>query len=187
MSPQTENPTVRFINRPTILLQSGAYFDFTTPEQCDFTIQDIAHGLAMTCRFAGQCRRFYSVAQHSVLISELVAPEDALAGLMHDAAEAFVGDMAKPLKVLLPEYKEIEMRIESAIFERFGIAQPLPPSIKEADVRMLATEQRQVMRNRDDWDYTRGRQSFDIVIDEWPPVVAKKRFLDRFAALYSPF
>ena len=71
---EQDNPTVRFIKGPTILLHSGAYFDFATPEQCDFTVDDIAHGLSMVCRFAGQCRTFYSVAQHSYLISTLVPP-----------------------------------------------------------------------------------------------------------------
>lgn len=180
-----ETETVRFINGPTILLHSGAYFDFLTPEECDFTIDDIAHGLSMMCRFAGQCRTFYSVAQHSYLVSTLVSPEDALAGLMHDAAEAFIGDMAKPLKVLLPQYKEIERRVEAAIFARFRISQPLPNSIKEADIRMLVTEQQQIMRNHDDWDYTRGLSPFDIEIPFWPPEIAKANFLARFDALFQ--
>lgn len=175
--------TVRRIVGPTILLASGNYFDYCAPETSVFTIDDIAHGLSMTCRFAGQCARFYSVAEHSIYVSQLVPPEDALTGLLHDAAEAFVGDMAKPLKVLLPEYKAIENRVEKAIFDRFGLPFPLPASIKPVDVRMLATEQRQVMRNRDDWDYTRGMAPADITIRCLPPADAKREFLERFHAI----
>lgn len=184
MTIPTQNvDTVRFIKGPTILLSTGAYFDYGDPENSAFTIEDIANGLAMTCRFGGQCRRHYSVAQHSWHMSYVVPPQDALAALMHDAAEAFVGDLPKPLKVLLPEYKSIEIRIENAIFDRFRIARPLPASIKEADVRMLVTEQREVMHNRDDWDYTRGREPYQFALPIWAPHEARAQFLGRFRDL----
>lgn len=180
------NETVRRIVGPTILLASGNYFDFEAPDSSVFTIEDIAHGLAMTCRFAGHCRWHYSVAQHSVHLSEIVPPEHAYQGLMHDAPEFAVGDMAKPLKVICPDYSVIEKRVEVAVFRRFNVETPLPLTIKEADIRMLATEQRQLMRNRDDWDYTRGRAPLDFTIPRWTPEEAKKRFLDRFADLRMP-
>lgn len=122
-----------------------------------------------------------SVAQHSVIASKHVPGPDAYAALMHDAAEAFVGDMAKPLKDLCPEYREIEKRVEAAVFQRFGVPLPLPPSVKEIDTVMLATEQRELMRNRDDWNYTRGRQPLDIKIPTLTPAEAKAAFLARFA------
>lgn len=177
------NETVRRIIGPTILLHSGNYFDFEAPDASAFTIEDVAHGLAMTCRFAGQCYRHYSVAQHSVHVSQIVPPEHAYQGLMHDASEFAVGDMAKPLKVMIPDYTVIEKRVEAAVFRRFNVPTPLPPSIKEADIIMLATEQRQLMRNRDDWNYTRGRAPLDIKIPAWSPEDAKARFLARFAEL----
>lgn len=177
------SPTVRRIVGPTILLNSGSYFDFVDPAGCTFTIDDVAHGLSMTCRFAGQCRDFYSVAQHSVLLSEIVPEEDAYAGLMHDAAEAFVEDMSRPLKDLVAEYRVVEKRVEAAVFARFGVPCPLPASVKEADIVMLATEQRQLMRNRDDWNYTRGRATAPITITSWSPAEAEARFLDRHAEI----
>jgi len=173
--------TVRRIVGPTILLFGGSYFDFETPDDSDFTIEDIAHGLSLTCRFAGQCQRFYSVAQHSVHVSEIVQPQDAFAGLMHDAAEAFVGDVSKPLKGMLPQYKEIERRVERAIFRRFGIAF-VPETVKEADRIMLSTEQRQLMANRDEWSDRRPPLSFEIPV--WSAEEAKARFLARFQELY---
>jgi 5'-deoxynucleotidase YfbR-like HD superfamily hydrolase len=175
--------TVRRIVGPTILLYGGTYFDFLDPEGSAFTIEDVAHGLSQTCRFAAQCERFYSVAQHSVYVSRIVPEEDAFAGLMHDAAEAFIGDVSKPLKDILPEYRTIEDRIEAAVFARFGVPYPLPRSVKDADLVMLATEQREVMANRDDWDYTSGRRPLEMHIDMWSPADAKRAFLDRFGEL----
>lgn len=176
--------TVRRIVGPTILLYSGRYFDFEDPEGSIFDIGDIARGLSHICRFGGQCPRFYSVAEHSVYVSQIVPAEHALAGLLHDAAEAFVGDMPKPLKVMCPDYVAIEKRIERAVLDRFGLLLPLDPSIKEADIRMLATEQEQLMSNSDQWDYTRGRavvEGLDIV--GLKPNDAFNLFIDRFEVL----
>jgi hypothetical protein len=175
--------TVRKIVGPTILLYSGEYFDFLDPEHSVFAIEDVAQGLAQTCRFAGQSSRFYSVAEHSVHMSYAVPPEHAYAALMHDAAEAFIGDMSKPLKDLLPEYKAIEKRIEAAVFARFEVPNPMPPCIKEYDIRMLATEQQQIMRNNDGWDYTRGRDPLPIQLSGWHPVDAREHFLGRYHEL----
>jgi 5'-nucleotidase len=105
---------VRIEKGPTIMLQSGAWFDFRAPKSSNFTIEDIAHGLANICRYAGQCRKFYSVAEHSILVSE-VAVGFELEALLHDAAEAFMGDITRPLKQMLPEYKKIEDEVETAI------------------------------------------------------------------------
>lgn len=175
--------TVRRIVGPTILLHSGCYLDFEAPGAGLFTIEDIAHGLSMTCRFAGQCSRFYSVAQHCVHLSEIVPPDHAYQGLMHDAAEAFVGDMTKPLKDMLPEFSVIEERVEAEIFNRFNVETPFPPTIKEADIVMLVTEQYQLMKNRDDWEYCRGRKPLDRVLPTWTQGQAKSKFMKRFYAL----
>lgn len=178
-------PTVRVIKGPTIILSGGTYFDFEAPGESEFTIQDIAHGLAHICRFGGQCDPFYSVAEHSVHVSTIVPPEHALAGLLHDAAEAFCGDMVKPMKMLCPDYVAVEKRVERAILARFGIDE-LPPTIKAADIQMLATEQRHLMNNRDEWESCEGGEARDMVLPCWSPYEARQRFVARFFDLTAP-
>src|SRR5579872_2947230 len=85
-------------NQPWIQTASGLEFPLFEPRLDAINIEDIAHGLSMICRFTGQCARFYSVAEHSVHVSHLVPREDAAWGLLHDAAEAYLGDVASPLK-----------------------------------------------------------------------------------------
>ena len=124
---------------------SGGRFDYGTPDLAEIHIADIAHALAQICRFTGHTRRFYSVAQHSVLVSRIVPPEHALAGLIHDAHEAYVGDVATPLKDHLPGYREVEARAWSAVATRFGLNPVLPPCVKQADIIALATERRDLL------------------------------------------
>jgi len=168
---------------PTIMLRSGAWFDFCAPASSEFVIDDIAHGLANICRYSGQFSRFYSVAEHSILVSE-TAKGFEFEALLHDAAEAFLGDITRPLKQMLPEYKRIEADVERAILERFGVSTPLPPQIKQADLRVLAAEQRQIMpHGTDGWVRGQKVEPAPIVVRHLLPDEAKRMFLDRFEAL----
>ena len=99
----------------------------------DIDLEDIAHALSMTCRFGGHCKSFYSVAEHSVLVSERCPPEVRLDGLLHDAAEAYLGDIPSPLKRKLPAFEEAELNLFEILAERFGIAFPIPESVQAAD------------------------------------------------------
>lgn len=168
---------------PTIMLRSGAWFDFCAPTTSDFTIDDIAHGLANICRYSGQCKRFYSVAEHSLLVSE-VARGFEFEALLHDAAEAFLGDITRPLKQLLPEFKRIEKDVELAILDRFGVPAPLPPQVKHADLRVLAAEQRQIMpEGTDGWIRGQRIEPAAVVVHHLSPTDAKRAFLERFNEL----
>lgn len=171
----------------TITLYGGGYFDFIHPERSEIRIEDIARGLSNTCRFGGQARYgdgFYSVAQHSVLVSLLVEPEHAFPALMHDAAEAYTGDMVGPLKQLCPDFKAIEKRVEAAVFARFGIATPLHPSVKHADLRALRTEQRDLTSGTDDnWNGLDDFEPWRHRIVPISPVMAMAMFMQRFLVL----
>lgn len=170
--------------RPDILTHSGRHFDFLVPERDAIQIEDIAHALAHTCRFGGHCRQFYSVAQHCYHASMIVPPADALAALLHDAAEAYLGDVPKPLKQLLPDYQALEARLEVLLFDQLGIAQPLPDSVSVADRVMLATEQRDLMAaDKDVWVLTAGVAPLAQRIVPLPSGAAKHAFLDRYYEL----
>jgi len=167
---------------PRIRLQSGGWFDLLSPRTSDFTIEDIAHGLAHTCRYAGQADGFYSVAEHSLLVSEVAVGREFTA-LMHDAAEAFIGDVTRPLKQLLPEYRKIEAAIETAIFERFDVI-PTCAAIKQADLSVLAAEQAQIMPSGTDaWAEESGVEPAPVRVLHMTPSEAKQRFLDRYEEL----
>lgn len=162
---------------PTILLHSGSYFSYEHPGLSDFNIIDIARGLSHICRFGGQCQQFYSVAEHSIYVSRLVPEHLRWDALLHDAAEAFIGDMPKPLKEMLPDYKAVERRVEAAISKKFGLAQKISPEIKLADVTMLRTEQIQLMRNNDNWATTHGAPAANTILECLSPDEAMTAFL----------
>ena len=144
-------------------------------------LEYIAHGLAYQCRFNGQTSEFYSIAQHSLMVADIVSitnPELRLAALLHDASEAYLGDVVKPLKALLPNYKEIEINVEQIIAHSFGVDDMFNPLIKRADMIALATEKRDLMpHSAEDWSYLRGFTALDLTIECMTPEQAKRTFL----------
>lgn len=108
------------------------------PEEID--IRDIAHALSLLCRFNGHCRRFYSVAEHSVHVSSIVTPEFGLWGLLHDAAEAYLSDIPQPVKQHLTHFHQAESQMLLVIAEKFGLPANMPSDVDLADRIMLSTE-----------------------------------------------
>ncbi len=168
---------------PTIKTNSGITLNFIEPSPAMIEIADIAHGLSNVCRFAGQSSEFYSVAQHSVLVSRLVSPALAKWGLLHDAAEAYIGDMARPLKRLIPEYKKIEVGIMRAIAFRFDLGWPEPPEVKTADIYALALEGKRFMAGREDEYGIADMKVSGMAVNSlysMTPAEGKRLFMDRF-------
>lgn len=171
---------------PTIQTAGGGYFDFVLPDTAMINIEDIAHALAQINRFTGHAREPYNVAQHSVYVSHLVPQQDMLAGLLHDAHEAYIGDVSAPLKQLLPDYRALERRIENRVRFKFGLQGSLPPSVKHADLIMLNSERQDLMPpSEDDVEWSRlhniGRAPFKVV--PWSFDKSKEEFLHRFYKL----
>jgi hypothetical protein len=164
----------------------GGRFYPLDPRPEDIDPRDIAHALSLLCRYGGHVERFYSVAEHCVLMSLWVPPEDALAALLHDATEAYVVDVPRPLKRSLAGYRAIETWVAVAIAARFGTSPDLPASVREADDRILLTERNALMPYATrDW-YQDGRMDpLPVTIEGWPPEEAERRYADRLAELLA--
>lgn len=128
-----------------MLTFTGRKFYPLYPEPEDFFIEDIAHALAHICRFGGHTKKFYSVAEHSIRVAEMAPKEFKLCALLHDAAEAYIGDMIYPLKECMPEFQDAEALIWSALAKRFNLPEVMPPEVKAIDDRMLLTERRELL------------------------------------------
>ena len=164
---------------------TGRQFWPLDPYWTEVDIIDIAHALSMLCRYGGHSRRFYSVAEHSVLISHRVPKEHALFGLLHDAAEAYVVDVPRPLKHQLPDYIEIENNVHNAIKCAFGLRFAEPAEVKDADLRICVDEMRVLMVNRHSWRNHDNLEPLGVPISCWSPTEAERRFLERFTELTS--
>lgn len=169
---------------PYVSTFSGNRFYPLEPRIDRVQIEDIAHGLAYQCRFNGQTREFYSVAQHSLIVASLVPSHLRLAALLHDAAEAYLGDMVKPLKVLLPEFAALEDKVTALIGAAFAIDFSEYAPIKRADLIALATEKRDLMpHSAERWTYLDDIRALPEPIVAMSPGQAKQAFLNEFARL----
>ncbi len=162
---------------------TGKQFWPMDPRADEVDIQDIAHALSMLCRFNGHCNRFYSVAEHAVHVSRVVAEGHALWGLLHDGAEAYLSDIPQPVKRELAMFHEFEERLLAVIAERFALPVGLSPEVKVADMRLLATEKAALMGAEPaPWDGLPDPLDPGL-IQGWGPDQAEREFLDRFNEL----
>ena len=166
-----------------ITTYSGAKFYIDECNIEDIPISDIAHALSMNCRFNGHIKDFYSVAEHSVIVSELVEPENALWGLLHDATEAFVPDIPRPFKHLIGGFDAFEERLAKKIAQYFELSYPMPADVKYIDTNIVADEAQELFDSPPDWT-----RYYDIVceperIAAFNPKEAYTMFMDRYKEL----
>jgi len=161
---------------------SGKKFHIFDPKPEEVDIEDIAHALSLLCRFNGQCNMFYSVAEHSMYVANEVENEGSVeltvAALFHDASEAYIGDMTKPLKRYMDSYKEVENNIQRVIEKKFYLTENIFDNkiIKDADMAVLLAEKRDLMSEEPEpWDINVTPISTKIV-----PVLDSKRIKDMF-------
>lgn len=165
---------------------SGRRFNPLNPYVNAIVIQDIAHALSMQCRFSGHVKKFYSVAQHSVLVSYICDSTDALWGLLHDASEAYLVDVPRPLKRSgkFNAYLEFEDKMQKAVCKRFGLPEAEPPSVKKADKILLATEARDLMGPLHP-DWKQPEEPLPFRIEALSQQEAKDLFVKRFYQLIN--
>jgi hypothetical protein len=158
---------------PSIRTASGGRFYLCDPDPAELDVEVIAHSLSKLCRYTGHTSSHYSVAQHCVVVSRIVPRDLAMAGLMHDASEAYIGDISRPLKIVLEDLAPgivpgIENAIHAAVAERFGFLYPHDPLVKDADNVALATELPAPLEGR---------------LYPWSDTIAESAFIRRFQEL----
>jgi hypothetical protein len=181
------------MNRIGDWIQTFTGVEFYPCDPCpnEICIEDIAHALSMQCRFTGHCRKFYSVAEHSVHVSYLCHPSDALWGLLHDASEAYLCDLARPVKKhseLGRIYEGLEAQLMLNVCAKFNLPLIQPESVESADKRMLYVEAKELLGPLGPaWDKWKERlQGNERYVQCWGPPTAEKRFLDRYRELTEP-
>jgi len=155
-------------------------------DQCnieDIKMEDIAHALSMNCRFNGHLKKFYSVAEHSILVSRLVPKKYALEGLLHDITEAFLPDMPRPFKSMINGFAEYENKLHQKIAECYNLLYPLPDEVKYIDKNIVRDEAEVLYKEVPDWV-----EFYDNVCPHWKiygftPYNAKRYFLARYEDL----
>jgi hypothetical protein len=169
-----------------IQTHTGIMFDPLDPDPDLINIEDIAHSLSMQCRFNGHCTHFYSVAHHSYLVSYYV--NNPLAGLLHDAPEAYIVDIPSPIKRSghFEIYRSIEEKIAKAVYKKFGLPDGSfeTDDLKEADKRMLASEKRDLMAVNVDWGWN-VKPYDDVEFELLTPSESKDLFIKRYYELIN--
>lgn len=163
-----------------IVTATGKRFDLLDPKPNQIDIRDIAMSLSRLCRFTGHCSRFYSVAEHSLIGANTIDTYYQREFLLHDAAEAYTGDMNSPLKQMCPDFKTIQNNIDAAIRKKFHLSCYISSAVMYMDLRMLATEKRDLMK---------------VTLDKWqciegiPPIITEipATFCPNIDSIYRQF
>jgi len=182
--------------RASVATYTGIEFFPLAPRFEDIYILDIAHALAMSCRFNGHSRDFYSIAQHSVHVSEWLmknvgtnATEKLMLakwGLLHDASEAYIPDMCAPIKPFFPSFRTVESYLLIAIAQRFGLPWPIPDVVKYADKAVLKSEvDSGIMTFCEWWNFGEEHPDANRTIEPMSLDEAEQFFVDEFEYLFG--
>ena len=163
---------------------SGRSFWALDPRPEDVCIEDIAHSLAHQCRFAGHCLRFYSVAEHSVLLYRTVPDELKKPALVHDSPEAYVVDVPRPLKRMLKAHQALEDGVAKCIAAKLKMDTLYPPALVEYDARILLDEQKQNM-SAPPLPWNIKGEPLGVKLEFWTPQVAEIMFLSAFREAFG--
>ena len=173
---------------PIETFTGGRFYPFD-PRSSEVRLEDIAGSLAHTCRFGGHCQRFYSVAEHSLYVARELADHGERVqayGLLHDAGEAYVGDVPRPVKSRLGDFEAVEARIRETVWEAVGLPAPTEAeweAVMAADDRLLAHEADRLLDDGS-WATEPPGLGYDLALpDPTPPAEARAAFLDRAQSL----
>lgn len=161
----------------------GLDFHPYNPQPEEINIQDIAHALACTCRFGGHCREYYSVAQHSVFVSLECQAEHALTGLLHDAVEAYIGDIPRPVRKGLREFNDLEQQVWKILANKFNLPTALPADVIHADQTLLCFEFDQLLPGEAENIPKLDPPKFTTSLQPLSPPEAEQLFLEQYNKL----
>lgn len=162
----------------------GFQFFPLDPHEDEIHIEEIAHALSNLCRYNGHVEEFYSVAEHCVALSYAVPPEYAMEALLHDASEAFLGDMIRPLKINDLFYQRVEAQLVKVIARKFGMPEELSPVVKEYDTRILVDERQKFMADPPaPWFGNEQVEPLGVDLVGLTPKRARSQFMTRFHLL----
>jgi len=183
--PKAKKPVDDDAMEPWIELITGGRFYFAKPQ---WDIGAIAHSLSMQCRFTGHCRKFYSVAEHCILVSRIMEDQglgDPMEGLLHDATESVLADVARPAKNLLKDYKSLEKALDLSMRKQFVLPEQMSEGNHKADAIALMIEARELMPNKGE-NFTGmsdevilAAKKATYMIAAWTPENARERFMTR--------
>lgn len=167
----------------------GEMFDVFNPDPGKIQVKDIAHSLSMICRYGGHTREFYSVAEHSVLMSRYFGERGeydlARAALLHDATEAYMGDLIRPMKVRMPEYRTTEDILQQVIFLRFGLPPEIPLEVKQADLNIVVDEKAALLYDVPWGTVTDHMPPLGVDIRCWFPNRAEQEWFNTYWGLFG--
>lgn len=167
------------------MIRSGIFFDVLNPRAEDIHIEDIAHALSNLCRFGGHSSEFYSVAEHSVICFFGVDEPFKKHALLHDASEAYLVDIPRPIKKILPEYQRIENNLQRVIFERFGLDANIPNEVHLIDRRLCITEAMALGMRPELWGDYGEVEPLNLTLCPMSPKAAKEVFLEVFKKCFG--